>query len=442
MKKYLFTFVAVALLLAGVAVPARAQEAPQIVSVNSPISQVLRDALTTWLQTSPPSNAVYYAVTFSQPIGLEDWYVSLVGLNITHPDDFWSISGDEFGNQYVIWLDTVKVLADGTVTFPFAQTANGSNTAMQFFPLSKNGVNLAPSNMPMFGAGGGSYVRFPWQPSKAVQFGILGIHAAEYGTDGDWGAVDLVSGSDMGSGAANDSVYASVAGTITYICNYGDTVAVRLTGNNDAFLYAHLLPNANLVLDHSFSAGANMGNLKHGTFTDECGNAFQQDDHWHLHWGFIQGADGFQAEGCYLVGSGPTAKWQCGNVTVHVLNYLYHYGNIGTNPDTGTVGPHDGSGSGGGPSFWDYLLDGAANLWIALVGDALPDHNGNMGTFVNAVMNGVKIVFRIANVLIRGNLNLAPAMFVVGIAISINLGLSAVTLAGYIIRILKSIPFV
>lgn len=424
----LFTFVMVFAMLAAV-VPVRAQTtAGQIISVNEPISAELRAALEAWLQT-PPSSAVYYAVTYTQPIGM-DTYVSMVGLNIANPDDPWSLAGDEFGNTQVIWLDTLKVLADGTVTLPYA------------VPSSSAAFKLAaPIYQPVIGAGGGSYVRFPWQPSKAVQFGVLGIHDAEFGLE-DGKAIDLVSGSDMGSGAANDFAYASVSGTVNYICDYGDTVAVRLTGGSDSFLYAHLLPNANLELDHTFSAGQKIGSLKHGTFTDECGNAFQQDDHWHLHWGFLMSGGRFQAEGCYLTGTGALAKWNCGNTETRVLGFLYHYGNIGTNPDPGTVGTHTGTGAGGGPSFWDYFLEGTLGLVDTLFGESLPEHDSNISDLADGILSGVKIVFRISYMLLRGNLNLAPAFGLIVGAITIVMALRLIAFIFIVWRaLLQLVPF-
>lgn len=414
--------------------PASAQELQpsQLISINKPISAELRTTVENWLVAYPPSTAVYYAITYTQPIGF-DTYVSLVGLNIASPDDFWSVVGDEFGNQQVIWMDTIRVYEDGTITFPFTDRSATSYLFPKF-------ADLKP--LPNLGAGGGAYVRFPWQPAKAVQYGILGVHDADYGTDGGtWGAIDLVSGSDMGSGAANDSVYASVSGTITTICDYEDTVAVQLTGGGDSFLYAHLLPNANLVIDHSFQAGQLMGTLKHGSFTDECGNAIQKDNHWHLHWGFVKNSGKFQAEGCFLQGIGPASAWKCGNTNIKVLGYLYHYGNIGINPDDGTVGYHGVEGAGGGPSFWAYFLNGAKGIFDALFMNNLPEHSSVTTQLITPIMNGVKIVFRIAQVLLRGNLNLAPAAVIVVLAITIKLSLTAITFAGYIYRIIKSVPF-
>lgn len=424
----LFSLVLVFALLTAT-IPAHAQTAPgQIVSVNEPISPELRDALELWLQT-PPSSAVYYAVTYTQPIGMDN-YVSMVGLNIASPDAPWSVTGDEFGNTQVIWLDTLRVFADGTVTRPFSETSSSAA-----FKLAM------PIYQPVLGAGGGSYVRFPWQPSKAVQFGVLGIHNSDFGLEGGK-AVDLISGSDMGSGAANDWAYASVSGTVNYICNYGDTVAVRITGGGDSFLYAHLLPNANLELDHSFSAGQKIGQLKHGTFTDECGNALQQDDHWHLHWGFLMSAGKFQAEGCFLTGAGPLAKWMCGNTETRPLGFLYHYGNIGTNPDPGTVGSHTGTGAGGGPSFWDYFLEGTLGFVDYLFDASLPEHNSNISDLADGVLSGVKIVFRISYMLLRGNLNLAPAFTLIVGAITIVMALRLIAFVFIVWRaLLQLVPF-
>lgn len=428
-KAFFLAFVLIAGLL--VALPVHAQEVlpGQIISINSPISAEVRAALDAWLQT-PPSLAVYYAVTYSQET-TTGTYISLVGLDIASPTDEWSIAGDEFGNDFIMWLDTVFVATDGTVSLPFTPSASSSAA----FKLA------APITAPLTGAGGGSYVRFPWQPSKAVQFGILGIHSSDFGLGGN--AVDLVSGSDMGSGAANDSVYASVGGEVTYICDYGDTIAVRLVGGGDSILYAHLLPNANLEIGHTFTAGARMGSLKHGTFSDECGNAFQQDDHWHLHWGFLMSGGKYSAEGCTLSGTSALAQWKCGNTTIKVLQFLYHYGNIGVNPETGTVGAHTGGeGAGGGPSFWVYFLDGVTGIFKALFLDSLPEHDVQLAQMFTGILTSIKVVFRISYMLLRGNLNLMPTVTFLVLGITTVIILRGVAVIVYIMRVIKSIPFV
>jgi hypothetical protein len=428
-NKFMLAVFLVAVLLA-LTVPVKAQfTAGQIVSINAPISSELRAALDAWLVT-PPAAVPYYAVTYTQQDN-NGIYVSMVGLNIENPDDEWSIVGDEFGNQQVVWMDTLLVAPDGSITLPFAEPTSSASA----FKLA------APIYAPSVGPGGGNYVRFPWQPSKAVQFGILGAHDAEFGLSGGV-AVDFVSGDDMGSAAANDFVYASVTGSVSHICDYGDTVAVRLSGDGDQFLYAHLLPNENLELNYTFSAGSKMGRLKHGTFTDECGNAFQKENHWHLHWGFLMSGGKFRAEGCTMTGAGPLAKWQCGDKTVKVLGFLYHYGNISANPgDPGTIGDHTGiGGAGGGPSFWDYFLEGVTGIFSALFIKSLPEHNTNLNSLFNGVLTSVKVVMRVAYMLIRGNLNLLPTLAFVGIGLVFAGVIRLINVVLFVLRFIKQIP--
>lgn len=417
-------------LLAFFKEPANAQEVgtAYIFDSTKPISAELRQALNDWLAVSPPSSAVYYAVTYTRFDG-ENTHASLAGFNLASPEDPWSVIGDENGNHQAVWLGTVKVLPDNSVLLK-------TPTEGEFADIGRYKIAI-PAFIPLPGAGGGAYVRFPWQPAKAVQYGILGVHDAEFGNTGAWRAVDLISGTDMGSGAANDSVYASVGGTIDYVCDDGQTVTVRLTGSGDYFLYAHLLDNATLEEANSFSAGGVLGKLKHGSFVSEgCGGAIQKENHWHLHWGFITNNNTFQAEGCILNGIGPLAAWRCGNTTVRVLGYLYHYGNIGINPDTGTVGVHLGEASGGGPSFWDFLLGGLKGVFDYFVTNNLPEHQ-SASTLINPILNSVKIIFRIALVILHGNFNFLPAVQMIGFTIAARIALSSIFLVVGVYRVIR-----
>jgi len=427
-------------LLGGVYVTnAKAQTpAPEIVSVNQPISAELRTDILSWLLNSPPSPARYYAVTYTQKSGVHDTYVSLVGLNIQTPDDEWSlVENPETGQTYVIWVGTILVSEGGQVDDdPF-------DLALSYAPGAKK-ANVLP--MPQSGQGGGSYVRFPWQPSKAVQYGIFAMHYAGYDTDNTWLAVDFISGSDMGSGAANDSVYASVGGNISYVCNYGDSVAIKISGNGDDFLYAHLLPNANLTLGRAFAAGEMLGTLKHGSFADQCGWAAQQEDHWHLHWGFrptgttFSVLREFRAEGCRGLKSAVFTKgiWECGEEIIEPLGYLYHYGNISVNPDTGEVGYNARPTS---PSFWNSLIIGMGELLETLLTDKLPEHHSAI-PFLTPILTSVKVVIRVALVLLQGNFNLIPAVWAITFVIGFRLGIAAIFSVVSIIRMIKSIPLI
>jgi ribosomal protein L27 len=202
------------------AVSAQEQETAHVVSSTLPVAPELRAAVDAWLAASPPSFAIYYGITYAHPHGVDQHYVCLVGLNIPSPDAPWSFTGDKDGNSQVVWMGTVIVYNDGSVHLvtqdPVARYDGGLK------------VLAIPSFAPSYGAGGGPYVRFPWQPSKAVRLGVLGLHNTGYGqnSEANWRAIDLVSGSNMGTGAANDSVYTSVSGTVDYVCKDSASVAV------------------------------------------------------------------------------------------------------------------------------------------------------------------------------------------------------------------------
>jgi hypothetical protein len=442
MKKYsVIVFVAffvIAVLSPQIGVRAQGPSG-SVIYTTLPVDPELRARVDTWLAASPPVSEIYYAITYTQQHGLDAHYVSLVALRLQSPDESWSFTGDEEdGVTKVAWFGTVLVYDDGSVE-PYSTSTPETSSAY------KLAIPLLP--VPASGAGGGSYVRFPWQPSKAVKFGILGVHTAGYSLSAtNWRAVDLVSGSDMGNGAANDQVYASVSGEVDYVCQDSQSVAIKVSGGGDSFLYAHLLDNANLTIGHAFSSGSVIGSLKHGSFAGDlvgnCGWAVQTAEHWHLHWGFQMADSRFQAEGCILtqalsvgagdVSVGTSGVWQCGNTQVHVNDLLTHYGNIPGN-DTGSQSNNQ--------NFFDYLILGFKGIFDALIGNTLPEHNSEVG-FIAPLLNGVKIVFRIVNILIRGNFNLAPAATMVVLTIGFRAAVGLLFIAAAIMRIVKSIPMI
>jgi hypothetical protein len=425
-----------ALALAMMPAPAQAQEPAYIVSTLQPIAEDTRAAVNAWLASTPPFPLTYYAVTYAQPTDNGTaFYICLVALNLTSPDEEWSFTGrtDADGNfvpSAVGWFGTVKVFSDGAVILRSSSTEQASASSKMAAPL--------------LGPGGGTHVTFPWQPAKAVQYGLAGVHPAGYSLADDWRAVDLLSGSDLGSGAANDKVYASTSGTVDYVCDDGTTVAIKTDNGNDEFIYAHLLDNANLEIDHSFNARALIGSLKHGSFTDSCGTALQTAQHWHLHWGFRKGSNNtFRVEGCFLfaivdnyLGSS-AGVWQCGTEKIKPRDWLYHYGNIAI-----LEGEVDLTGADGMPTqprFFTFLLTGLKAVFDAMIGNTLPEHNSAWSA-VTPVLNGVKIIFRIVNVLLRGNFNLIPAMTAIAALITLKLFLTPFSIAGAIMRIIKSLP--
>lgn len=436
-KTFLLTTLTVFFLLGAMLTPANAQAEPgQIVWINSPISAELRAALDTWL-TNPPTPQKYYAVTYSQKTG-NNYYVSLVALDLQNENEQWSFTGietyDENGNiiyiNKVTWFETILVHPDGMIEYPFGNSqAHAPKIAM-------------PAFIDHTGAGGGSYVRFPWQPSKMVRWTVLGVHGGGdlATTPGTWRAVDLESGSDFGSGAANDIVYASTGGIIQAICADDNSVAVRIGNSQDQFIYGNMQDNANLTINHSFTAGQKISSAVHGTFIGQCGNAIQQDDRWALHWGFVTLDNSFQAEGCRLTNPvGDKWHWMCGNTRTDPLGVLYHYGNVGQTPGDPNEGLVDGAG--GGPSFWAYFLEGVQGIFNALFLDSLPENNVQLDQLFSGIFTSIKIVFRISYMLMRGNLNLAPTMNFLFVGIAIVLVIRGIAVVFYIVRVIKAIPF-
>ena len=78
-----------------------------------------------------------------------------------------------------------------------------------------------------------------------------------------------------------------------------------------------------------------------------------------------------------------------------------------------------------------------------LFGESLPEHESNISDLADGVLTGVKIVFRISYMLLRGNLNLAPAFNLVVGAITIVMALRLVAFLFIVWRALMNlIPFV
>lgn len=116
-----------------------------------------------------------------------------------------------------------------------------------------------------------------------MYYGVLGVHDNGFSkVVSGWKAVDMLSDGNTGSGHAPNRLLAATEGTIGYICRDDLSVAIRMGD----FFYTHLLDNNNLKTGNYFSAGAELGQLKTGSFNDDCGRASQGDKWFHVHWGF------------------------------------------------------------------------------------------------------------------------------------------------------------
>jgi hypothetical protein len=97
-----------------------------------------------------------------------------------------------------------------------------------------------------------------------------------------WKAVDFLSDGNTSAGHAPNRLLAAASGSISYVCRDGTSVVIRIGG----LLYAHLLDNGNLTIGHYFDQGDEIGQLRAGSFNDNCGWASQGADWFHVHWGF------------------------------------------------------------------------------------------------------------------------------------------------------------
>lgn len=389
MKK-LITLITVFIVFAVVTVPVSAQTSPpHVIRSTKPMSDTLRGWLDDWLAVDAPSDAPYYIVTNWREVnGI--YRVSLAGII---SDAEWNL--EDSGTQ-TIWLGSVRVTNDGTVELA---TPIANNPGMK---------RAAPSLAP----GGGSYVAFPFQAGTAMIYGPRAIHGeGDYGTSG-LRAVDLVSGDDLGSGAAPPYVYASDNGTIDYVCSDGTSVAVRTYNatTGDYFIYAHLEDNENLVEDATFTRGALIGSLVYGTFDDDCGWAEQQEDHYHLHWMFAPANGAYQAEGCIL--NIASKKWTCGTEVIGTGGWLKGGGGTGTGNGVGT-GLDDVTGSSGisaDKSFWDMFVLGVLGIFKNSILRVMPEHQDFQ--FVNTIQNSIRAFVEIYRVLQHGTVNLSYLILV------------------------------
>lgn len=429
MKK-IISFALLIIMLLTVSPVLAQSPAPYVIKSTRPMSAELRGYLDAWLAIDAPSTAPYYIVTYFHARGT-DTLVSLVGVNLASPDEAWSLE-DEGGKT--VWLGTVLVSENGDVS-PFSTE-----------PQQARGVGRLA--MPSLAAGGGSYVSFPFAAGTAAMFGPRGVHGSgDYGTSGML-AIDLVGGDNMGASSMPPNVYASDDGTIDYVCDDGTTVAVRTHNETtgDYFLYAHMLDNDNLVIDHTFTHGELIGSLKYGSFDPthpNCGWADQAASHYHVHWMFTPASGKYQVGSCTLTIS--TQVWQCGSQTVKVAGFLTGGGGVGSSGSSGSAGSHSGSGGTGAgavvtdPTFWDYILTGILSVAEKGTVKLLPSHSPFAYTYM--LFNIVDIVLRLGWVLIESNINLEPLLSVLIAGIGIKLMMLLAQSGAAIWRLLKTIPF-
>jgi hypothetical protein len=384
MKKIISSLFLVLVLAIPFSIASAQETTPSIVTTTIPVDADIRAAVDVWLAESAPVALPYWAITYVK-VNEADKFVSLAAINIQSPTATkWHITDENI----LGWMGSIIVHADNSVElYSDGGYARGG------------GSKLA---MPSLGPGGGSNIRFPWQSGASMMYGPSGVHAAGGGGSYATGfvAVDFLGGDDLGSGVADNHVYAVDAGTVDYVCADNTTTLIRTHNSttDDYYIYAHILSNASLEENHAFGKGSMIGSLKYGTFDDNCGWATQTAKHYHLHFGFKSSNNAFQMENCIL--STSTEKWACGTKTVATGGYLFSTG-------SGTTGD-DGGVSVTQMSFWDYVLSGAVSMWDQFIIANLPDHNANQ--FMYVLYNAIAITLKIVRVMVYSNLNLGHFM--------------------------------
>jgi hypothetical protein len=389
---------------------AKAQtEAPQIVDTTMSVDANIRAAVEAWLGTNAPVPLPYWAITSVSP-QYDGEIVSIVALNIETPGEEWH------------FIDTNDIAYMGSVFVDSALNVIKHSRDPET-DVSLSIMKLAlPVLQPVEGAGGGSNVSFPWKSGGAMMYGPNGVHV--FGDSGGagvgFGAVDFVGGDDWGSGIAPANAYAVFDGVIDYVCQGSEAVTVRThdAATNSYYIYGHLIDNANLVEGTSFRKGNLLGALKYGSYSDDCGQTKQTDRHYHLHFGFIPLApatSGFRMENCILnIGN---SKWNCGTKTISPGEFLVGGG--------GVSGGDDGTGMAiAQPSFWDYVVVGAVDIWNRTVVDNMPDHTTIEYTYV--IYSSAKLAIRMARVLVHSNVNLGPliTVFLLGMSFKLLFGIA------------------
>jgi len=288
MKRWINTF-AHAVTLAAIILPlafgmtfsAQAQSTVVLVPGTVTVRPAMEDAVKSAIAQVPemPEQARYFAITDVQQTG-HWWFVSVIGLGRLDARLGWSIDdGAWFGLIAVEETSHGPVAApEGTVAFS-EMLARIPNDLLD--PVSRQ--NLDPLSPARRNPAYASSNTFPWQSGTAMFYGSLGVHSNDFaGIVPGWMAVDVLSDGNTGAGHAPNRVLAVSTATISYKCTDGTSVAVKMGD----FFYTHLLDNANLTTTKTFNRGDEMGQMKTGTFSANCGWANQGAGWFHLHWGF------------------------------------------------------------------------------------------------------------------------------------------------------------
>jgi hypothetical protein len=302
--------------------------------------------LTEWLELTRPGGTHIFAV-MNHSENVNGIFVSLAGISPTTPPPYqWQLENNQ-GESNVVWTGTLTRVGGRLELF----------TVDQLMAHVPKVANILP------GPGGGADITFPWSVGSKMMYGTRGVHGGGFG----FGiGLDFVGGNDLGSGVAGDVVYASSSGTITAVCRDSTSVGIKVEGGGNKIAYFHLADDASLAEGTTYSRGAPIGKLVHGSFNNTCGWADQQPTHYHVHW-VVEAAGGrWQTEGYVLNTS--TQVWTRGGENIKTGQYITGGGGTGGFDDpTGSGDPlvivPGQTSSGGGASMWDYVVIGINTIY-------------------------------------------------------------------------------
>ncbi len=256
------------------------QLVPGSVEVDDATSQAVLDALQSATAVVPELHS--FAITDVRVEG--GWAaLSILGLAQVHDGQRWSLEQDG------AWFGLALLRRSGDGWQGALQGTGAFSELLRGAPRTFIGENaradLEPVSRPRL-LSESSYI-FPWEAGAAMHYGALGVHdnGFSFGDHVGWKAVDMLSDGNTAAGHAPNRLLAAEAGTITYKCTDPNNVAVRIAG----FFYTHLEDNAGLQTLASFAQGAELGQMKTGSFGTQgamCGWATQGDNWFHIHWGF------------------------------------------------------------------------------------------------------------------------------------------------------------
>jgi hypothetical protein len=418
----------------------------QLVDGTVPVSHELNQQLLSYLQSNPPTSTNYYAVTYNQ-VGLDSHIICVVALDLSAPDEPWSVSGTDENPSKVIWRGTIKLYSNGSGGELLSKEPNNKKELASLSWPNMSTVLPSP--------GGSNKLSFPWRTGKYMAYGVFGTHfnhvdgpcVPNCGSEQMMWAVDFLSGTNGGFSAAPDTAYTSDSGTIDWICESEglDEIRTYNSTTGDYFVYGLLVPNESLIIGHQFSRRAPIAGMIHSDFgvISPCGANWMFDYHesWALHWGFVPSSNDFKGsfivDGCVLKKSDTLDffAWKCSENWIGLNGRLVSHGGAGGGVDdpTGTTGGAVGVRY----NFWDGVINGVVTI-AAKVFDLLPEHN-SPALLLKILFNAISLGFRLTYVFIRGNFALSSMAVIIGFAIVFRLAMGIIYFIIWAFRIVSFI---